>query len=451
MNGTADPWPEGLPALAWKPGTHVREPVSTFTLENGLTVWALGRSGLPLLSIGLVLLGGRSLDTSDLPGLSALLAAGLKEGTETFPSEVLFKRLQEHGAELLSSSSADSLNLTIDGLSSGLGSYVEILASLVTEPAFLDAGVARVRALAEEELETHESEPSFLASRAFSSVVFGDHPYSFVSPTRQTIARVTRDMLGEESRKRFRPERSALIAIGDLNPDAVCGLARQFFGGWRAGGPSWPEVARVPPSSKFRKVYCVPRPGSVQTYLMTGNAGVSRKDKEAHALSLAVTLYGGAFTSRLVTNLRTQKGYTYAPGAVSRWHRGRGYVRTVAAVRNEVTAAALNEIFYEMNRMGATPILQEELERGRMRDLGLRVTSLQTHSGLLSELSDLFVEGLDPDALHEPEDALFKITPAEIRAVSRHFLSSSRAHVVAVGDPKTIKEELSPFGEVAQL
>ncbi|MCK6682321.1 MAG: insulinase family protein [Thermoanaerobaculia bacterium] len=441
-------WPPGLPPLlpAERPG--VKEAVHVDTLSNGVSVWVVRRPGLPLVSLGLACLGGKRDDPHALPGLSALLAEGLKEGSETLTAEALHERLQGEGAALGASAGADGLSLSIHGLADGLDTFVDILSQLVRSPAFPEEGIARVRALAEEDLATQESEPSFLAVRVLLRALFADHPYATVAPSMSTISAVSPGVLRGEAKRRFRPDRTAVIAVGDVDPGAVLKASERFLGGWEHDAlpetpVEGPEVGRF-----SRRILAVERPGSVQTYLMVGNPAVSRNHPDFFALSLAMTAYGGAFTSRLVTNLRTQKGYTYSPGARLAAFRYSGYVRTVSAVRNEVTGAALNEIFYELDRMGAIELSDEELERSRMRDVGLRATNLQTSSGLFSELMSLFSSGLGAGKLDEPSEKLFTIQRDEIKRASKRHLASYATTVVAVGDLGVIEEHLAPFGPI---
>jgi predicted Zn-dependent peptidase len=438
-------WPEELPPLPI-PASAGKEKVHSFRLGNGLTIWAVRRANLPLVSVGLSCAGGRRDDSHALPGLSSLLAEGLKEGSEYLSAEKLHEILQAEGGGLTASAGPDALTLVIQGLASGLPRYLEILSGLVQAPAFPQDGIARVRSLAEEEIETQESEPSFLAARTFAATLFPDHPYSILAPTRATIASTSPGILMGEARRRLRPERMALIAVGSVDPDALFAEAQRHFGGWEP--ERIPESPLESPDSPqgSRRILVVARPGSVQTYLLAGKAALSRRDPDVFALALAMTAYGDAFTSRLVTNLRTQKGYTYSPGAGLKPLRLSGYVRTVAAVRNEVTGAALNEIFYELDRMGASALSDDELERSRMRDLGLRATNLQTTNGLLGELAEMFAAGLPPESLDEPVEKLFTIGKEDIRRVARRHLASYGTTVVAVGDRAVIEEQLSSFG-----
>ena len=433
----------GLPALLPDRPFVVPE-VDSFALENGLQVRTVTVPGLPLVTLRLVIRGGRS-DDGPQPGFSELLADALEEGTTTRNATRLFDLLQDAGGDLSADAGTDATTVSAHGLARSLPILAGLLADVVRNAGFPAEGVRRVKALALEDLETDESEPSFLAGRAFARELFGRHPYATVAPTRTSIRAVTRERLREELRRRLRPERALLIVAGAIRPEAVR-RAVEPFRAWEGAGDS-PGLVPEAPGTRRRSVVILDRPGSVQATLVVGNVGTRRTDPDAWPLDLAVTVYGGAFSSRLVQNLRVEKGYTYSPGAASTWLAARGVVRSWASVRTEVAGPALSEIFREMERMGRDEVTAEELDRARRRESGLELLALQTAGGLARELGELWLSGLGADRLGEGVKAFRQVTAAGILDASRRYLDPARTAVVAVGDARRLRKALSSFGE----
>ena len=445
MNDPAD-----LPPLG--PVRPVPSPfVSIATLPNGLTVQVAPREGVPVVTIRLVTRGGMSDDPASSPGLARLLAQGLREGTRTRTGAELADLAQEAGGDLYSGAGPDSLTIAASGLATRFELLLDLVADLAKSPAFPGDGVARVKHLAHEDLETSESEAFFLAARAFARSLYGDHPYGTISPTAASIDAVTPAILAAEAARRLRPERALLVVAGDVDPAAVHAGAERLFGDWSGRGDAPPPVPAPVVSAGSRRIEVLDRPGSVQTNLLVGNLGFPRTDPDAHPLELAMTIYGGSFTSRLVQNLREEKGYTYSPGAGASWLAGCGTVRSFAAVRNEVTGAALNEILYEMERMATTEPTDEEMERAFRRDAGSLAISLQTSGGVADELSRLWVLGLPPDEIGREVDELGKVSKAGVRRASRRVFGTGAARIVAAGDAAAIREELATFGEIVEI
>lgn len=441
--------PENLPPLG--PVQPVPAPrVDSRTLPNGLAVQVVPYAGVPLVSVRLVTRGGLSDDPAGSPGLSRLLAAGLREGTATRCGAELANLAQEAGGDLSAGAGPDSLTIAASGLARRVPLLLDLVADLARHPSFPADGVARVKALAREDLETSESEPFFLAVRAFARVLYGSHPYGTISPTASSIEAVTPETLADEAGRRLRPERSLLLVAGDVDPAAVHAESARLFGDWCGTGTAPAAVPGPVAPTGPRRILVLDRPGSVQTNLLVGNLGFPRTDPDAYALELAMTIYGGSFTSRLVQNLREGKAYTYSPGAGASWLAGCGTVRSFAAVRNEVTGAALNEILYEMERMATTDAGDEEMERAFRRDAGSLAISLQTAAGVADELARLWILGLPPGEIGRQVEELSKVTKGDVRRVARRVFGTGGARVVAVGDAAAIREELATFGELEE-
>ena len=415
-------------------------------LANGLTIEVVRRDDVPLASVRLVVRGGLSDDAPAEPGFGQLLADALKEGTASRSSAQVATAVQEAGGDLTTAAGPDSLTLAASGLATKTTLLLDLVADVARNASFPAEGVARVKALAHERLETDESDPFFVAARAFAKSVYGSHPYGVIAPTPDSIDAVTPERLRAESRRRLRPERSLLLVVGAVDPAAIAREVTRLFGGWRGSGQAPPLLPEAESPAESRTIEILDRPGSVQTTLLVGLLGPLRTSPDASALELAMTIYGGAFSSRLVQNLREEKGYTYSPGAGVRWLAARGSVRSRAAVRNEVTGAALGEIFHEMTRMGTTEPTDEEMERARRVFTGLKAISLQTSPGLCDELSRLWILGLPPSEVGRTSESLGKVTKSDVNRVSKAYLAAGRAGVVAVGNAKLIREELGPFG-----
>jgi zinc protease len=434
-------FPKSLPPLL--PERPIPAPdVVAATLPNGLAVQAVRREGPPLVAVRLVVRGGSSDDAVTEPGLAQLLADSLKEGTASRGGADLAALVQESGGDLGVAAGADALVLGASGLAAKASLLLDVVADVARRASFPTGGVDRAKAIALERLETAESEPSFLGARAFAKAVYGRHPYGVTAPAASSIRAVTPARLLEESRRRLRPERSLLLVVGDVDPAAATAAAADLLGDWRGSEAPPAPVPDAEPPAGGRTVDVVDRPGSVQTLLLVGGLAPHRTSSEAYALELAVAIYGGTFSSRLVQNLREEKGYTYSPGASARWLAARGTVRTRAAVRNEVTSASLDEILREMARMGTTNPSDEEMDRARRALAGARAISLQTGAGLADELARLWVLGLPSSEIGRTAEALSKVTAADVRRVSGRFLDPALSRVVAVGEASVVRGEL---------
>lgn len=443
------PLPKDLPPYAADRPLPVPS-VTRERLPNGLELWLVPRAGLPKVAMTLALRGGRASDPEGLAGLSDLLSATMKEGAGKRSARQIAEELQAIGGELSVSTGSDAFYLGASSLSSGAPRLLELLASVALAPAFPAEEVELAKENAREELEVAESTPEFLASRAFASAVYGAHPYRFVAAGRETIAKATPELLRAEHARRFRPDQAILVVVGELDAASTKAAVAKAFGAWKAPAGPPPPLPPSPPA-RAREILLVDRPGSVQSTVVAGRPGPSLSDPDWHDVLVANTIFSEAFSSRLVTNIREQKGYTYSPSGSFTARRAGGLLEVRADVRNEVTAATLLEVFYELDRLAATSPTDAELEAALRYQAGLHLLRNQVRGAVASTLARYWVNGLPPEALAEFVPKVNAVTAERVRAAGRkHFLSSTQT-VVVVGDAKEVRPQLELWGAVGAV
>src|SRR5207253_9932538 len=172
-------------------------------------------------------------------------------------------------------------------------------------------------------------------------------------------------------------------------------------------------LAATPAHPHGRKVHLVHVPGAVQTQILAGCHAIIRKNPDWVRLELTNSLYGGAFNSRLVMNIREDKGYTYSPRSGVSALREHGYFSVSAAVRNDVVAASLTEIFYEMDKLRSVPVSTAELADAQNYLSGVFSMGLATQDGLLSQLSTVALNELPDDYLETYRQRVRALRPED--------------------------------------
>jgi predicted Zn-dependent peptidase len=165
---------------------------------------------------------------------------------------------------------------------------------------------------------------------------------------------------------------------------------------------------------------------------------------------LANSIYGGAFHSRLVVNIREQKGYSYSPRSSVSALRQQGYFTVHAAVRNEVAAATLTELFYEMDRMRSLPVTPEELASAQSYLAGVFSLGVATQDGLLGQLSTVHLDQLPEGYLETYRERIRELTAGDVVSAARRHFDSANAQIVLVGDRAQIREQAALFGDVLE-
>jgi zinc protease len=420
------------------------------TLANGLQVVLAESREFPKISAQLFFRSGNAVVAHSTPGLADITASVVRTGTASRTSRQIEEDLRRMGAELGVHSGADSSAIATSGLSEFSGGLLELLADLARHASFPENEFERERRQKLEELKIERTTPGFLANERFRQVLFGEHPYAIVSPNEEQVAAYRRAGLEDFYRRHYTPANGLLVIVGDLSSESMMEQIDKIFGGWKAPQPEVAE-APAPPKNTGRHVHLVHLPGSVQTQVLLGNLAITRHDPDWYRAVLANSIYGGAFHSRLVVNIREQKGYTYSPRSGINALRQYGYFSVHAAVRNEVVAATLTEMFYEMDRMRSLPVTPEELESARNYLAGVFSLGVATQTGLLTQLSTVYLERLPENYLETYRERIRALTAEDVLTAARRHFDSANEQIVIVGDRDQIAEQAALFGDVETL
>ena len=442
--------PKDLPAYG--PEAPLAAPsVKTTKLDNGLTVWLVSEPGFPKVALSVAVRGGYAADPADRPGISLLLANTVDQGTTTRSAKQIAQDLQGAGGDLSAIPGKDSLIVSTNVLSSKLDKGLTAFADVVRNASFPDAEITLAKRNAADNLRQQESQPAFLAGRAMANVLFGDNPYHVTSATQESITATTSADLRKIYADRFRPDQAVLVVVGDFQADKMLADIKSRFDSWKA--PSTPPVpAAVGVSTPPRHaVSIVPRPGSVQTTLQLGMFGPMRSDPDYVAALVANAIYGGTFGSRLTTNIREDKGYTYSPFSILRPYRAAGVLVTNADVRNEVTAPTFNEMTYELNRMVTTSPTPDELKQAERYLVGTEAIQLQSRDAVANELARLWVNGLPPEEIGVYGKKVATTSAEDVNAAAKKYFSAAHTAIIAVGEEKVIREAFAPFDIPVQV
>lgn len=427
-------------AVTWPRRTRAR-------LANGLEVVLAEAHSIPKFHGELYFRAGNALVVDRAPSLAELTATVVRTGTAKRASRQIEEDLRRLGADLGTSAGQDTSAISFAGLSEFAEPILQLVNDLAREASFPEAEFERERRQKLEEVKLERTSPGFLAGERLRKVLFGAHPYAQVSPSEAQVAAYRREDLQSVYCEIYTPENALLMLVGDFDPPALLKTIEKVFGDWAGKKPVAKDTA-APPKPRGRRVYLVNNPGSVQTQILAGCHAITRKHPDWLRLGLTNSLYGGAFNSRLVMNIREDKGYTYSPRSGVMPLRQHGYFSVSAAVRNDVVAASLTEIFYEIDRLRSLSVPAAELADAQNYLTGVFSMGLATQEGLLSQFSTVELNELPADYLETYRDKIRGLTAGELLATARKYFDSANMQIVMVGDCAQIEEQAALFGEV---
>lgn len=443
--GPAADLPKDLPPYAADKPLPVPD-IARKTLANGLEVWVVPRDGIPRVDYVLAVRNaGYAADAPDAPGFASLLAGLLAEGTAARDSRGIAEFAQAQGGSVGASVNSDGALVFGNALAANAGPLLGLLAEIARTPSFPDGEVKLAQANALQALKAAEAQPAFRANRALLSAVYGDHPYARTQQTEASIAAVTPEILRREHQRRFHPDRALLVVAGRIGADEAFRLAEQAFGDWTASGAEVPATPSAPRDAPAQRLL-LQRDGSVQSTLRLASPAVPASDPDAIPLQLAGTVLGGSFSSRVMQNLREEKGYTYGARAGATSSAEGGYVSGGADVRNEVTGAALREFLAEYRRIGTEPVPATELDDTKRYVAGGYLIGNQMQASVAASLAGNWLVGLPPEYLGEYVPRVRAVTAEQVQAMAAKYFAPGRQTVIVVGDGGAVSGQLSEWG-----
>ncbi len=416
------------------------------TLSNGLSLVVVEDNRLPLISYRLAFRIGGAFDPPDLPGLTDLLAGLLPEGTQTRTSRELADEVARMGASLSAGATSDYTIVAASALSQFNDPILALLAEVILEPSFPENEVALAKQNTKESLRQQRAQPSFLASEMVSRVMFGDHPYSVVAPTIESIDHFTREEFVRFHRSKLVPNSAVLIIVGDVNFDQILKQAESLFSTWERGDELVTNFP-APPVRTSRKAYLVDRPGSAQSNIVIANSGITRTSPDYFPVMLMHTVLGGTASARLFMNLREDKGYTYGAYSTLDARRTAGTFRAMAEVRTPVTGDSLKEFFYELNRIGSEPVSEKEIADAKSYLTGVFPIRLETQEGLTDQLVQIKMLNLPNDYLQTYREHVQAVTIDEIQQAAKKYVKPDEAALIVVGDGASVLDQIKPYCE----
>jgi zinc protease len=416
------------------------------TLANGLKLVVVEDIRLPLVSYRLAFRVGGAFDPPEVPGLLDLLAGLMPEGTASRTSKEIADQIARMGASISAGANSDYTIVGASALSQFNDPVMDLLAEVALEPSFPENEVALAKQNTKESLRQQRAQPSFLASEMVSRVMFGDHPYSVVAPTPESIDRASRDEFVRFHDSKLVPNNAVFIVVGNVRYEDILKRTESLFSTWQRGED---VVANFPPPPvrTKRTAYLVDRPGSAQSNIVIANSGITRTNPDYFSLLLMHTVLGANASSRLFMNLREDKGYTYGAYSNLDARRSAGTFRCTAEVRTPVTGDSIKEFFYELDRIRKEPVSAKEIADAKSYLTGVFPIRLETQEGLTDQLVQTKMLNLPDDYLERYRDRVQAVTVEDIQRIAQMYVKPDEAALIVVGDGASVLEQMKPYCE----
>jgi zinc protease len=400
-----------LPANA----IEIQEVVS----PKGIKAWLVEDNSVPLVSMRFSFKGGTSQDPGGKEGLANLMTGLFDEGAGDLDSDSFQERIDNLGGEMSFTASPDSVSGSIRMLAENRDAVSDLLALAVNKPRFDQDAVDRIRQQVVASLEASQRNPSTIASRKFSEVLYGNHPYGRPDEgTVKSLQSISREDLATFHRKNFARDRLTVGVVGSINAKDLGEMLDKVFGDLPANA----ELVPVPDAKLAL---------GTTTSLSFDYPAIPRKDPEFFAAYLMNHILGGGFTSRLYAEVREKRGLAYSVSSSMALRDHVSALTISTATRPEKAQESLKIIREQVAAMANDGPTEAELQAAKSYLKGsYAVNNLDSSVSIADTLVGLQEAGLDREYIDKRAELIDAVTLDQVKAIAKKLLEAEPAILI---------------------
>ncbi|MBW1916941.1 MAG: insulinase family protein [Deltaproteobacteria bacterium] len=409
-----------------------------YQLPNGL-VWLFSEQpDLPLVTMELLIKAGVLQEPPGKAGLANLTAALLLGGTHSRSATQIAEEIDFLGARLGAGGGQDYAVLRLTVLKKNLSAALKLFQDILFNPVFAPAEIARKVERFKGQLKSEQDEPGVVAARAFCRALYGSHPYGYpVIGTEADLPTITQADLVNFHRQYYRPNNAILAVVGDLRPVEAQQLIEKFFGTW-ASAPVPERELPVIPRLKQNQVLRIDK-DITQAHIVLGQVGIKRRNPDFYGfLVMNYILGGGGFASRLMDNIRDNRGLAYSVASSFNPGVAAGPFEITLETKNATAGVALREALKEQQRIRTELVTDKELSEAKSYLIGSLPRKMDSNAKRAWLLGYVEFYGLGLDYPWRYPDLINRLTRKEIQTVAQKYLSPQQLLVV-VGKQEKIE------------
>jgi len=431
--------------LHFQPLEFAIEYPEKFRLNNGIEVYYKQDSELPLLDVTLSVAAGKVGVSSARAGLAELLATLLRSGgAGKWSAEQLDQHIEDLAATVHVSSGPYTTSFSLSLLSDDAHSGLQLLAALVRQPRFEQQRFEVARQQLLESIRRRGDRAAGLAQQLMMERLYAGHPLANF-PTQKSVSALTVDEVKQEYARYFAPNNTRIVISGALSSHQAHQLLEETFADWDVVG----ETQIVPPlaAHKLAGTVMVDRP-LTQTTVMLTQLGIEKDNPDLYAIQVMnFILGGGGFSSRLMREIRSNRGLAYS--VYSYFSVGRRLTGPFIAgceTKNNSVAQVVELLRAGMEQMRDQPVSAAELEQAKDSLLNSFVFTFDNSHALAKRIMEQEMFGYPPRYLEQYRENVAAVSIADVQRVARKYLNPDQQLLILIGDKQQLQPELKSLG-----
>ena len=419
-------------------------------LSNGMVVHMIPDRELPLVSMTAYVNIGSIYEPADKVGLAGLTGAVMRSGgTKELTPDQLDRELEFMASSVESSIGAEMGNVSLSCLTRNLPRTLELFSQVLRTPAFREDRVELARKRTIEALRRQNDDSKEIADREFRKALYPNHPLGRV-PTVATVTAITRDDLVAFHDRYFHPNNVILAVAGDFDPKEMIALLEKVFGGWKREAVDSPAVPE--PAKEVKPAVLEAQKDVNQSAIRMGHLGIDKSNPDLYAIRVMDYILGGGFTSRLMTEVRSNEGLAY--NVYAAFDVGRRFIGTFEAqteTKSETTARAIGLMRDIIAGMTKAPVSDQELTLAKDAIINSFIFGFARADVVVNQRARVEFFGYPDGYLENYRANIARVTKDDVLRVARTYLHPDGMVTVVVGDEKKFDRPLSVFGPVREI
>ena len=418
------------------------------TLENGLKLVMIPYGSIPKSTIRVSIETGNIHEKDNEVWLSDLMADLLQEGSTNFNSKQIANKMAGMGGNLNVGVSPHHTSFNCSVLYEFTPEALNLIADVIQNPSWPESEVERLKNNMKRDLNVRLSRPQAQASRDFFAHLYPEHPYGKVYPEEQNIDNFTIDDIKNYYKDNIGAKRTTVYVAGSFNRAKVIESVKKSFANMIAGPePNYPQAE--PNREAITKI--IDRPQAPQSTIFYGLPVVDPSHEDHLALSITNSLLGGSFGSRITSNIREDKGYTYSPRSTINNNYKTSLWYEVADVTTKHTGASIQEINKEIKKLQNEAPTEEELNGIKNYESGIFVLRNSTPSGIINQLEFIQMHDLEDSYLTDRVKNIHAVSPQKVQEMTKKYINPDKMTLVIVGDKSKVQNQVEEIIKTKDL
>jgi zinc protease len=410
-------------------------------LENGMVLLLSEKHEIPMVTINMAIKAGSTAVPIDKPGLASITASLLTQGTVKRSASQINREIDFIGGSLSTAAGEDFASTNLRVLKKDIRSGLELLSDVLQNPIFEQTEIDRKVKETLADIQRQRQQPGVVAGQAFAKAIFGDHPYGVTND--EVVAyysKITRQDIVDFYSSYYSPDNAIIAIVGDVTEKEIIDMLNDYFKAWKRKSQELPAIV-LPPVINKTIVQKIDK-DIAQANIDLGHIGISRENPDFYAVSVMnYILGGGGFSSRLMDNIRDNKGLAYDVRSAFSVQKEPGAFMVSIQTKNESANDVIAETQKEIRRIQTDLVSEKELADAKAYLTGNFPLRMDTYAKMAGMLTSIEIYNLGLDYPQQYPVLINGVTRYDIQRVAKKYLHPDRMVIVVVANQEKAKLE----------